>query len=161
MGNMYACISWLSYASALVQVMVLRKFSLSVPAGSTAALVGESGSGKSTVIGLIERFYDPLKGQVRAQPVRHRSLVALFPPMHDCCAASCHWPLCSAARKRVTCACSTCFVSNPNRHIFIFQVLLDGIDIKNINLHWLRSHVALVSQEPVLFTASVLGTWLL
>uniref|UniRef100_A0A5B6YJM2 Putative ABC transporter B family member 1 n=1 Tax=Davidia involucrata TaxID=16924 RepID=A0A5B6YJM2_DAVIN len=45
-------------------VQVLDNFSLSVPAGKTIALVGSSGSGKSTVVSLIERFYDPTSGQV-------------------------------------------------------------------------------------------------
>ena len=48
---------------APVQALVFRKFSLSVPAGATVALVGESGSGKSTVVALVERFYDPQEGQ--------------------------------------------------------------------------------------------------
>ncbi|KAM0023078.1 putative ABC-type xenobiotic transporter [Helianthus debilis subsp. tardiflorus] len=45
-------------------VKILNNFSLSVPAGKTIALVGSSGSGKSTVVSLIERFYDPTSGQV-------------------------------------------------------------------------------------------------
>jgi ATP-binding cassette subfamily B (MDR/TAP) protein 1 len=45
-------------------VMVFKDFSLKVDVGSTVAMVGQSGSGKSTIIGLIERFYDPLHGTV-------------------------------------------------------------------------------------------------
>ncbi|XP_052175703.1 ABC transporter B family member 1-like [Diospyros lotus] len=45
-------------------VPILSNFSLSVPAGKTIALVGSSGSGKSTVVSLIERFYDPTSGQI-------------------------------------------------------------------------------------------------
>ena len=76
---------------------MFRNFNLTVPAGRTVALVGESGSGKSTVIGLIERFYDPVSG----------------------------------------------------------QVLLDGVDIRGLNLRWLRSQLGLVSQEPTLFATSI------
>ncbi|CAM6099091.1 unnamed protein product [Calypogeia fissa] len=79
------------------EVLVFSKFSLSIPAGKTVALVGESGSGKSTVVSLIERFYDPESG----------------------------------------------------------SVLLDGVDIKTIQLKWLRQQIGLVSQEPVLFSTSV------
>ncbi|CAO2839502.1 unnamed protein product [Amaranthus hypochondriacus] len=45
-------------------VKILNNFCLTVPAGKTIALVGSSGSGKSTVVSLIERFYDPTEGQV-------------------------------------------------------------------------------------------------
>ncbi len=55
-------------------VKVFRHFDLTVPAGKTVALVGESGSGKSTVIGLIERFYDPTAGEVHLDGVDIRRL---------------------------------------------------------------------------------------
>ncbi|KAK6118149.1 hypothetical protein DH2020_048133 [Rehmannia glutinosa] len=76
---------------------IFRGFSLFIPSGTTAALVGQSGSGKSTVISLIERFYDPQAG----------------------------------------------------------EVLIDGINLKEFQLKWIRSKIGLVSQEPVLFTASI------
>ncbi|KAL3652974.1 ATP-binding cassette, sub-B (MDR TAP), member 4 [Castilleja foliolosa] len=76
---------------------IFSGFSLSIPRGTTAALVGQSGSGKSTVISLVERFYDPQAG----------------------------------------------------------QVLIDGINLKEFQLKWIRSKIGLVSQEPVLFMGSI------
>ncbi|KAJ7570216.1 hypothetical protein O6H91_01G110400 [Diphasiastrum complanatum] len=78
-------------------VPVFTDFCLTIPGGITAALVGESGSGKSTVISLIERFYDPQAG----------------------------------------------------------EILINGLDIKKMQLKWLRQQIGLVSQEPVLFGASI------
>ena len=46
-------------------VMIFKGLSLNIEAGTSMALVGKSGSGKSTVISLIERFYDPLNGAVK------------------------------------------------------------------------------------------------
>lgn len=45
--------------------LILKGLSLKINAGTTVALVGQSGSGKSTIISLIERFYDPINGSVK------------------------------------------------------------------------------------------------
>lgn len=44
---------------------VLRDISLTAEAQRTTALVGTSGSGKSTIMNLIERFYEPTAGVIR------------------------------------------------------------------------------------------------
>ncbi len=36
-----------------------------------------------------------------------------------------------------------------------FKVLVDGVDIRELDLRWLRSKLGVVSQEPVLFSGSV------
>ena len=45
-------------------VTVLKDFSLDIKPGQSVALVGPSGSGKSTIVGLLERFYIPEKGEI-------------------------------------------------------------------------------------------------
>ncbi|KAM6450468.1 ATP-binding cassette sub-family B member 5 isoform 2-T5 [Liasis olivaceus] len=56
------------------EVQVLQGLNVKIKKGQTLALVGSSGCGKSTSIQLLERFYDPLSGQVIADGVDTKSL---------------------------------------------------------------------------------------
>ncbi|KAL6160513.1 ABC-type transporter tr06 [Exserohilum turcicum] len=73
---------------------VLSNLSLSIQPGQFAALVGASGSGKSTVIALLERFYEPSAGRIlcNAQDIagldaaayrRHMGLVSQEPTLYQ------------------------------------------------------------------------------
>jgi len=51
-------------------VQVLKNFSLDIKPGQSVALVGASGSGKSTIVGLLERFYEVDKGEMELDGVK-------------------------------------------------------------------------------------------
>ncbi len=69
------------------EMAALDLFSLTIAAGETVALVGPSGAGKTTVMQLLQRFYDPQEGQIMlgGVDVRHmkradfRRAMALVP----------------------------------------------------------------------------------
>lgn len=75
---------------------IFENFSIDLNVGKKIAFVGHSGCGKSTIFQLLQRFYEPSKG----------------------------------------------------------QILIDGQDIKDYDIHYLRSCFGVVSQEPVLFNGS-------
>jgi len=52
---------WMAYKD---EDYVLKNISFEAPAGSTIAIVGATGSGKTTIINLINRFYDYQKGSI-------------------------------------------------------------------------------------------------
>ncbi|OVA09128.1 ABC transporter [Macleaya cordata] len=50
--------------------IIFVDLNLKIHAGKTIAIVGGSGSGKSTVISLLQRFYDPLEGEILLDGIR-------------------------------------------------------------------------------------------
>jgi subfamily B ATP-binding cassette protein MsbA len=54
--------------------LTLKKVNLIVKRGEVIALVGESGSGKSTMVNLLERFYDPTTGEIFVDGVPIREI---------------------------------------------------------------------------------------
>jgi ATP-binding cassette subfamily B (MDR/TAP) protein 1 len=108
-----------------VDANVFRNTSINIPAGATVALVGTSGSGKSTTIQLLERFYDPTDETSAVSREVDVKVEQQVLPKAD--------------------------PGNlPNNCI-----LIDGYDLKSLDLKWVRSKVALVGQEPVLFQGSI------
>ena len=59
--------------------LVLDNLSLVAPAGKMTALVGLSGTGKTTILNLIQRFWDPTQGRVLidGQPISQHSLASV------------------------------------------------------------------------------------
>ncbi|KAJ1285188.1 hypothetical protein BS78_03G261100 [Paspalum vaginatum] len=60
------------------ECLILQDFSLDVKAGTSVGLVGRSGCGKSTIIGLIQRFYDVDRGAVRIDGMDVREMNILW-----------------------------------------------------------------------------------
>lgn len=56
------------------EIKVLRDLNLKVDQGKVVALVGPSGGGKSSVVSILERFYDPLTGSLEFDGVDIRKL---------------------------------------------------------------------------------------
>jgi ATP-binding cassette subfamily B protein len=57
---------------------VLRDLTFKVAPGETLAIVGATGAGKTTIISLLERFYDPDRGMVKLDGIDLRDLDPLF-----------------------------------------------------------------------------------
>jgi ATP-binding cassette subfamily B (MDR/TAP) protein 1 len=108
------------------QMKVFNGISLSIKAGQTVAFVGSSGCGKSTIIQLLERFYDP---------VAYKEEVATDGGTDNI---------------EVVVDQSAGKLSEE-----FGKVSIDGVDIRMLDVHWLRDNVGLVGQEPVLFDASI------
>ena len=53
--------------------LILDDFKLEIQPGRSVAMVGETGSGKSTIINLVQQFYQPLQGRINIDNVDIRT----------------------------------------------------------------------------------------
>ena len=58
--------------------VVLRDISFNVKQGETMAIVGATGAGKTSIISLLERFYDPQRGRILIDGIDIRELETSF-----------------------------------------------------------------------------------
>jgi len=56
---------WFSYSAKVEAEAVLRDVSFDIKPGETLAIVGSTGSGKTTIISLLNRFYEIQRGHIR------------------------------------------------------------------------------------------------
>lgn len=77
-GDIELCNVVFSYPSR-PDAIIFKDFSLKIPSGRSVAIVGSSGSGKSTIVSLIERFYDPLSGMKPSSYLSLSLVCAFFP----------------------------------------------------------------------------------
>lgn len=70
-GNIEFKNVWFAYKN---EDWVLRDVSFSVPAGQTVAIVGATGAGKTSIINLINRFYEIQKGEILIDGTKTREI---------------------------------------------------------------------------------------
>ena len=46
-------------------------------------------------------------------------------------------------------------IENVNKFLMIYLQAIDGNNVRTLNIQWLRSHMGIVSQEPILFGCSI------
>ncbi len=67
-------IEYSNVSFAYEKELVLKDINLEIKKGRTIALVGPSGGGKSTMVDLLPRFYDCLKGEIRIDDIPIRDI---------------------------------------------------------------------------------------